>query len=145
MHKHKFTINIQASKESVWSALWDDTTFRDWAGIIDEGTYIEGELREGNKIQFISSVNGYGVTSYIEKITPNEYILFKHMKDTKGHGTEVRDDEWTGGSDSYTLTEHNGTTTLIVEMDLPREQEELFNIRVPQTLERIKVLAEGKE
>jgi len=52
-----FSIIIKAPKEKVWNTLWDDNTLRNWAGIIDEGTYMVGEIREGNKVRFISSVS----------------------------------------------------------------------------------------
>lgn len=142
MKKIKFSIEIKASKERIWSILWDDTTFRDWASIIDEGTYLEGEMKEGNQIQFISSVNGYGVTSLIEKLKLNEFIIFRHSVDTKESGQQEREKEWTGGMESYFLIEKDRTTTLIIKMDVPKEQEELFNTRIPEVLERIKFLAE---
>jgi uncharacterized protein YndB with AHSA1/START domain len=142
MKELQFSIKINAPKEKVWSTLWDDTTFRDWANIIDEGTYIKGVLKEGNEIQFISSVNGYGVTSLVEKLVPNEFILFKHMADTKESGAQEREKDWTGGTESHSLTEVDGVTTLTVEFDVPTEMEEIFTDRFPKALERIKALAE---
>ena len=135
-----FSIEIDASKERVWATLWDDESFRDWAGIIDEGTYMQGEMIEGNEIQFLSSVNGYGVTSLIEKLTPNEFVLFRHSADTKDSGQQEREKEWTGGTESYTLTDEYGVTTLIVKTDVP---EEMFNSILPRAMERIKAMAEG--
>lgn len=142
MKEIQFSFVIKASKERVWKTLWEDSTFRDWANIIDEGTYMKGEIEEGNEIQFISAVNGYGVTSLIEKLHPNEFVLFRHGADTKESGQQEREKEWTGGTESYSLTEKNGVTTLIVKMDVPKEQEETFAIRFPRALECIKTLAE---
>ena len=142
MKEIQFSIEINATKERVWAILWEDITFRDWASIIDEGTYMKGVMKEGNEIQFISSVNGYGVTSLIEKLNPNKFVLFRHGSDTKESGLQEREKEWTGGTESYSLTEKNGVTTLIVKFDVPQEQEETFNIRFPRALERIKTLAE---
>ena len=143
MKKIQFTIEINTSKERVWKTLWEDITFRDWANIIDEGTYIKGVMKEGNEIQFISSVSGYGVTDLIEKLNPNEFVLFRHAADTKESGQQEREKEWTGGTESYSLAEKNGVTTLIVKTDVPQEQEETFNSRFPRALERIKTLAEN--
>lgn len=143
MHKQEYTTSIKASKERVWQVLWDDESFRDWASLIDEGTYMKGELKEGNVVQFISSHGGYGVSSLVEKLIPAELIVLKHQMDTKDSGESQRDEEWTGGSESYRLTESDGFTTLIFSMDAPPSQEELMSIRVPQALARIKVLAEG--
>ena len=142
MKEIQFSIEVNASKEIVWSTLWDDITFRDWANIIDEGTYMKGVWKEGNEVQFISSVNGYGVTSLIEKLNPNEYLLFRHSVDTKESGQQERKEEWTGGTESYLLIETDGVTTLIVKTDVPQEQEETFNTRFPKALERVKTLAE---
>ncbi|MEI8201315.1 MAG: hypothetical protein WCG21_14755 [Eubacteriales bacterium] len=142
MKKIQFSVEINASKESVWATLWEDATFRDWANIIDEGTYMKGVMKEGNEIEFISAVNGYGVTSLIEKLIPNEFVLFLHRADTKESGQQEREKEWTGGTESYSLTEKDGVTALIVTADIPDELEEIFNARLPKALDRIKTLAE---
>jgi uncharacterized protein YndB with AHSA1/START domain len=142
MKEIKFSIEINASKRRVWTTLWEDVTFRDWAAMIDEGTYMSGVMKEGNEIQFISSVNGYGVTSLVEKLIPNEYVVFRHSADTKETGMLSREKEWTGGTESYSLTETNGVTRLIVKTDVPEELEEIFNTMLPRALERIKALAE---
>ena len=135
----EFAIEINANKEVVWSTLWEDVTFREWASIIDEGTYMKGVMKEGTEIQFISDVNGYGVTSLIERLNPNEFVLFRHAADTKESGELEREKEWTGGAESYSLTEKDGVTTLIIKTDVPKELEEMFNERLPRALERIKV------
>jgi uncharacterized protein YndB with AHSA1/START domain len=145
MKKMQFSTEINASKEKVWKTLWEDATFRDWANIIDEGLYLEGVLKEGNEIQFLSSVNGYGVTSLVEIFRPNEFILFRHNADTKENGEQEREKEWTGAAESYSLTEKDGMTTLTVETDIPQEQEETFNTRLPKALARVKMLAEKKQ
>lgn len=141
----KLSIEINAAKEKVWATLWEDTTFRDWANMIDEGTYLKGIMKEGNEIQFISAVNGYGVISLIEKLVPNEFVLFRHRADTKESGQQERKKEWTGGTESYSLSQKNGVTTLIVKTEVPQEIEEIFNTRLPKALERIKILAQDSE
>jgi len=137
-----FSVIIHAPKEKVWVTLWDDETFRDWSSNIDEGTYILGDLVKGNEIQFISSINGYGVTSLVAELVPNQYILFKHALDTKETGSQVREKQWTGGSESYTLHEMNGLTTLNLRSEIPDELVDLFMIALPNALNRIKYLAE---
>ena len=82
MKEVRFSIDIYATKEMVWNTLWQDRTFRQWAGIIDPGTYMEGSLKEGAEVQFISSVNGYGVTSLVEELVKGEFLLLRHHADT---------------------------------------------------------------
>lgn len=145
MKKLSFSIQINASKVDVWNTLWNKETFQIWANIIDEGTYLVGEMKQGNEVQFISSVNGYWVTSLIEKLLPYQYVSFRHGEDTKELGTKKRDKEWTGGVESYTLTEINGVTTLQIESDIPSELENYFELKLPKVLEQIKLLAEMRK
>jgi uncharacterized protein YndB with AHSA1/START domain len=142
MNEMLFQVHIYAPRQKVWDTLWQDQTFREWAGIIDPGTYMVGELKEGSEVQFISSENGYGVTSLVEKIVPNQYLLLRHSADTQGSGTQERTSEWTGGTESYKLSEENGVTTLIAAFDVPQEMEEYFNTVYPKALEKVKELAE---
>lgn len=144
MKEMQFSIEINAAKVKVWETLWTDATFRQWASIIDPGTYMVGDLKEGNEIQFISSENGYGVTSLVEKLVKNEFLLLKHHADTQESGKREREKEWTGGQESYKLAEKDGTTTLTVAFDVPPELEEYFKDNYPKALERVKVLAERK-
>ena len=145
MQKQQFSIEIQAPRERVWNTLSEDKTFRDWANFIDEGMYMVGEMKEGNEVQFISSVSGYGVTSLVEKLVQNEFVSFRQMADTKNSGEREREKEWTGGTESYSLAENDGVTTLTVDIDVPPGQEETFKVRFPKALERVKILAEKKE
>jgi hypothetical protein len=101
-----------------------------------------GELKVGNEVQFISA-NGYGVTTLVEKLTDQAYILFRHQADTKEEGKQEREKEWTGGKESYTLTEKNGSTTLTVAYDIPPSQEAYFKENFPKALGKIKELAEA--
>jgi uncharacterized protein YndB with AHSA1/START domain len=143
MKELQFSIEINAKKEKVWDTLWQDKTFREWAGIIDPGTHMVGDLKEGNEIQYISG-NGYGVTSLVEKLTPGEFLLLKHSADTQDGGKQEREKEWTGGTESYSLAEKDGTTTLTLAFDVPLELEEYFTVNYPKAFERVKVLAENK-
>ena len=145
MQTMNFSIKIKTPRTKAWNSLWEDKTFRDWANVVDEGLYMVGEMKEGNEVQFISSVSGYGVTSLIEKLTPNEFVSFRQIADTKESGGQKREKEWAGGTESYSLTEEDGVTTLTVELDVPHEQEETFKVRFPKALERMKILAEQKE
>jgi hypothetical protein len=144
MKEVQFSIEINATKEKVWDTLWQDETLREWAGIIDPGTYMVGDLKEGNEVQYISG-NGYGVTSLVDKLTPGEFLLLRHHADTQESGKREREDQWTGGKESYSLAEKDGTTTLTVAFDVPPELEEMFKVSYPKALERVKVLAERKK
>lgn len=142
MEEAQFYIEIHAPKEKVWNTLWQDETFRQWAGIIDPGTYMRGDLQEGREVQFISAENGYGVTSLVEKLVPEEFLLLRHRADTQNTGQQEREKQWTGGTESYSLQEKDGTSTLTVTFGVPAELEEYFQINYPKALALVKTLAE---
>lgn len=142
MNEMQFRVEVHASKEKVWDTLWRDETFRQWASLIDPGTYMVGELKEGSEIQFISAENGYGVTSLVEKLVPGEFLVLRHEADTQDNGQHKRAKEWTGGKESYTLREKDDVTTLTISFDVPPELEEYFRNNYPKALEQVKILAE---
>lgn len=139
----QFSIDINATKEKVWNTLWQDETFRQWASIIDPGTYMVGTLKESEEVQFISAENGYGVTSLVEKIVPNEFLLLRHQADTQDTGQKERKNEWTGAAESYALIEKDGITTLAVAFGVPPNLEEYFAANYPKALQQVKTLAEA--
>lgn len=139
----QFTVEIKATKETVWNVLWQDETFRQWAGIIDPGTHLVGELKQGNEVQFISA-NGYGVTSLVAELRENEFLLLKHQADTKKSGQQERDKEWTGGEESYALEEQNGTTIVTAAFDVPPDLADYFTENYPKALDKVKKLAEER-
>ena len=143
MQTLRFSVDITSSKQNVWHTLWDDSTFRDWAGVIDEGTHMVGEMTEGHTIEYISA-SGYGVTSLIVKLVPEESVMLRHLADTMDNGNGIREDEWTGGTENYTITEHDEVTTLTIELTVPDGQTDTFKDRMPKALERVKSLAESK-
>ena len=144
MKEMQFSVDIDATKEKVWNTLWRDETFRQWAGIIDPGTHMVGELKVGNEVQFISA-NGYGVTSLVKKLTVGEFLLLNHRADTQDAGEQEREKEWAGSEESYRLMEKGDTTVLTVNFGIPPKLEEYFKVAYPKALERVKKLAERKE
>ena len=142
MKEMKFTTDIRASRQKVWDVLWHDDTFREWAGIIDPGTYMVGDLEVGSEIQFISSENGYGVTSLVEDLVHGELLVLNHRADTQNTGASEREKEWTGGTEVYSLAQSGDITTLVVAIDVPVDMEDYFSVNYPKAVERIKQLAQ---
>lgn len=144
MKEMQFSITIDAARERVWDTLWHDETFREWAGIIDPGTYMVGDLKKGSEIQFISSENGYGVTSLVEDLVEGEFLSLRHSADTQEQGKREREKEWSGGLEKYALEEVNGVTIVSATFDVPAEMENYFRSTYPKALQRVKELAERK-
>lgn len=143
MKEMQFSVAIEANKVVVWDTLWRDETFRQWASVIDPETYMVGELKQGSEVQFISADGGYGVTSMVETLIDNEYLVLRHSADTQDEGSRGREKEWTGGTEVYSLTEKDGVTTVSVAFDVPINMTAYFTLNYPKALGVVKELAEN--
>ena len=143
MKEMQFSVAIKANKVVVWDTLWRDETFRQWASVIDPETYMVGKLKQGNEVQFISADGGYGVTSVVETLIDNEYLVLRHSADTQDEGSREREKEWTGGAEVYSLTEKDGVTTVSVTFDVPINMAAYFTLNYPKALDTVKELAEN--
>ena len=47
-------ITIAARREAVWHVLLDDAMFRRWSASFAEGSYSEGDWRQGGTIRFLT-------------------------------------------------------------------------------------------
>lgn len=142
--KLHFSLQINAPKETVWQTLWDDKTYRMWTSVFSEGSYAVSDWEEGSKILFLNA-NGDGMFSTITKQITNEFISFKHLGIVKNNVEQPADEEtkkWSGATETYSLKETKGTTTLLVEMDSNDEFKDYFNKTFPKALESVKIIAE---
>lgn len=145
MEKKEFKIAINAPRERVWKVLWDDANYRAWTRVFTEGSYAVSDWKEGSKVLFLSP-DGSGMVSMVAANRPNEYMSFKHLGEVKNGVEDVSSEkvkEWSGAMENYTLTETNGATELVVDMDLNDEHKDYFIKTWPKALEQVKVLSES--
>ena len=144
MERVKFNVNINAPKEKVWNVLWKDDTYRKWTSVFSEGSKAVSDWKEGSKIQFLDAKND-GMYSTITKCIENEIMNFTHIGVVKD-GVEQPLDEatknWSGSAENYGLSETDGITTLVVEMDIIPEYLDYFNKTFPLALDLVKKLSE---
>lgn len=145
MKKVNFSVKINAPKEKVWKALWDDASYRKWTGVFSEGSHAVTDWKEGSSVLFLGG-EGDGMFSTIAKNIPNEFMSIRHLGIVKGGKEQPDDDEtkkWSGALENYTLQEKNGLTEVHIEMDMSEEHENYFNETFPKALAALKSLAEG--
>jgi uncharacterized protein YndB with AHSA1/START domain len=141
MHKLSFQVDINAPREKVWNALWEDRNYRNWTSVFSEGSYAETDWKEGSKIKFMGP-DGGGIYSLIAENRPNEYMSFKHLGELK-NGVEQPASDWSGSMENYTLEERGGVTTVMVDIDVTDDFQDYFNKTWPKALEKLKEIAEG--
>ncbi|HET6245401.1 MAG: SRPBCC domain-containing protein [Bacteroidetes bacterium] len=144
MKKLKFSINIKASKEKIWSVLWDDKSYRVWTSVFSQGSYVQTDWKEGSKVLFLTP-KGDGMYSEIVTNRPNEFMAFKHIGEVKNSKEQPIDEKtstWTGSLENYLLQNEGEFTKLIVELDAFADFQDYFNETFPKALEKVKELSE---
>lgn len=144
MNKQQYTIDINAPREKVWAILWQDDAYRKWTAAFAEGSHAISDWNEGSKVLFLGEGGAGGMVSRIAKMVPNEFMSFEHLGEVRDGIEDTESDrvkQWAGAHENYTLTEENGVTRLVVEIDLSDEFAEMFKEMWPKALANIKALA----
>ncbi len=141
INRLEFSIDIKADKNTIWEALWNENSYREWASVFFEGSYaVTNGWKEGSKVHFLAPDQS-GIYSIIEKHIPNNIIRFKHIGKVTGGKEQPIDEEtkqWSGATETYTLTEGKNATTLEVKIDVMDEHLEFMTRTFPQALKKIK-------
>ena len=141
LNRLQFSIKIKADKSRIWRALWDDSSYREWASIFFEGSYMIANNWENGSTVFFLSPDQSGIYSIIESHIPNTSISLKHIgKVLKGKEQPIDNEtkKWTGATEIYTLTEETDSITLSVQIDVLDEHLDFMTSTFPRALEKIK-------
>lgn len=144
MENQEFKIRIDATREKVWSILWDDVTYRQWSSVFSEGSWAATDWQKGSKVLFLDD-NYCGMVATIAEIIPNEFMSFKHLG-TVDDGEEDTESEhvkeWAGALENHTLETVDGKTELTINIDVTEEFKDYFLNVWPEAMKKIKELAE---
>ncbi|MFD1258995.1 SRPBCC domain-containing protein [Mucilaginibacter terrae] len=149
MEKLTFSKTINASRQTVWNILWSDTTYPEWTSAFCEGSHMITDLQKGSKVLFLDG-KGSGMVSMVAEKREPEYLSFEHLGEVK-NGIEDTESEqvkmWAGAHENYTLTETEGQTHLLVDLEsvgMPDEFQDYFLKTWPVAMNKIKELSEEK-
>lgn len=145
MEKINFSTSINAPREKVWKVLWDDASYREWTSAFAEGSYAQTDnWKEGTKVLFLGP-GGSGMVSKVASNKPFSYMSFEHLGEVTDGVEDTLSEKvkaWAGARENYTLSDDNGTTKLIVDMDITEEFKDYFLKAWPLALGKVKELAE---
>ncbi len=135
----KFKTYIDAPREKVWEALWNDDNYRQWTEAYTPGSHAISDWNESDPIRFMDAKNN-GMFGVIETKIDNEVMVFKQLGDVLD-GVEMKR-EWAGAREQYFLLERDGKTKLKVSVDVLKEYVDYMNETTPKALEKLKHIAE---
>lgn len=146
MLKISFSKKIHAPASKVWDVLWTDSTYRKWTSVFHEGSYAVSDWKEGSEILFLAP-NGDGMYSKIASNIPNKFMSFQHIGNVKNlvkQPLNAESEPWTGSFENYTLTEKDGFTEVLVELDVDSTFADFFKDIFPKALDIVKELSENE-
>ncbi|MFT3677662.1 MAG: SRPBCC domain-containing protein [Chitinophagaceae bacterium] len=142
----EFVKMINAPREKVWKALWEDANYREWTAAFAEGSCAVTDWKQGSKILFLDA-KGEGMVSEVAEARPNEFMSIRHLGTVK-NGVEdtssPESQEWSGGYENYLLQTEDGQTKLTVTMTsaIPEDFVAYFQNTWPKALDKLKQVAE---
>jgi uncharacterized protein YndB with AHSA1/START domain len=141
METLEYTIEIDATPEKVWTALWDETSYRQWTSAFTKGSFYLGTWEEESMMKFLDPENN-GMFSRVLKNDPNKEMVFLHLGEIFD-GVEVPQD-WGDATETYLLEETEEGTKLIARIKTSEEFKEFFEDKFPQALQNVKNLSENQ-
>ncbi|MBS3913371.1 MAG: SRPBCC domain-containing protein [Bacteroidetes bacterium] len=151
MNKLQFKASIHAPVTKVYDIMLGITsksTYEQWTALFNPTSTYEGSWEKGSKMLFIGTDEKGekgGMVSEIADNVPNRFISIRHYGLVQANaeiteGPEV--EKWANGFENYTFEEHNGSTTLTVDLDTTEEFVDYMNETYPQALEKLKEICE---
>lgn len=129
--------------------MLDDKPYREWTAAFNEGSYYKGSWEKGSKILFLGpdpkTGKEGGMSSRIAENKPYEFISIKHVglvSDGVEDTTSEEAKKWAPAYENYTLTQKDGSTEVLVDLDVDERYAEMFEKMWPDGLKSLKEIAE---
>ncbi|MBZ8142456.1 ATPase [Rubrivivax gelatinosus] len=141
----RFQIDIEAPVSTVFRTMLDPGCYRQWASAFAEGTYYEGEWRQGGRLRFLAP-SGDGMLSEVAEHRPDECTSIRHLGMIAGGAEDTSSDmarAWASARETYRFVALPGGTRVEVEQDATEEFVAYLADAWPKALQQLKALCEG--
>lgn len=146
-----YIINIDAPASKVYNimlGLDNKKTYEAWTALFNPTSTYKGSWEKGSKIVFVGideQGNMGGMIAKIAENIPNKSIVIKHygiLENDKEIIDGPKVENWAGASENYSFSEHNGTTSITVDVDANDEFMTYFDETWPKALNKLKEICE---
>lgn len=144
MENLRFSVDVDAPAQHVWNTMLGLESYREWAGAFQEGSTYEGGWNEGDEIRFLGpgeDGKASGLLGIVIANRPHEFVSIRYLGEIE-NGVEHREGPAVGLHESYSFSEADGVTTLVVELEVPTEWAEDMRGMWSKAIVRIKRMAE---
>lgn len=144
METLRFSVDVDAPARHVWNVMLGLDTYREWTGAFHEGSTYEGGWNEGDEIRFLGPNDDgtpSGLFGTIVENRPHEFVSVRYLGEIE-NGVENPVGPAAGLHESYSFSETDGSTTLVVELEVPDEWAHDMQSMWSEAIVRINHLAE---
>jgi len=143
MKKLNKEIEISASREKVWTVLVEKSYNDNWLSFFSAGTTASTDWIEGHKIIFTDNSNN-GIIGKVTAKQPYEFIKITY-EGVIENGVENYESEMakamSGTEETYELSDSNGTTKLVISVDMGEDYFDEMSVAWDAALQRISELS----
>lgn len=151
----QFKTDINAPVATVFDIMLGKETFKQWTSVFNPSSdfetsesEVEGSWKKGSKILFIGiSKEGKreGMVGWVRENIPHQFVSIEYTGIVDGdlEITEGPVAEAWQGFENYTFEDHNGSTTVTVDVDVNDEMIDYFTKTYPKALEKLKAICEA--
>jgi uncharacterized protein YndB with AHSA1/START domain len=147
MKKLSYSISIDAHRTHIWNTILAPGKYEQWVKAFSDNSSFAGKWGQGETVRFVDPNLG-GTKAIVEIFEPYDRIVVKHVAMIAEDGREETDSDiakqWIGTIEKYVFAEHNGQTTLTIEMDTHQAFVDMFDACWPKALEKIKIISEDE-
>ena len=140
-----FSIDVRASRQTVWETLLGRESYRIWTTEFADGSYFEGTWEAGTRMRFLVP-SGEGMVAEVAEHRSQEYLSLRHLGFVKD-GVEDTESEmvkaWAPAFENYSLSYAGLSAHLAVDIDVTPEFEEYMLKVWPKALARLKAMCEA--
>jgi hypothetical protein len=144
MIKLEYSIKINANKAHVWKTMLEPGKNEQWVKAFSEGSRFEGKWEQGATVRFVDPAMG-GTKAILEIVDPYDGIRAKHIAMITDDGKEETDNDtarrWIGTTEKYEFFEHQGQTTITIEMNTHSSFVDMFDACWPKARDNMKRLS----
>lgn len=139
-----FRIDINATPDKVWNALWQPSNYEKWTVAFSAGSTMQSDWKVNGRTLFLGAAGEAMVSTIVALNKPFE-VVFEHIGFIEnGREALFRDvaKEYDGAKESYSLTEKDGKTTLTASVQTSEAHKASMNNGFTKGLEIVKQIAE---
>jgi uncharacterized protein YndB with AHSA1/START domain len=143
-----FAIEINANVEKVFKLMLDNKSYSEWTSVFNPSSHYKGSWEKGSKIMFLGTDHdgsSGGMSSRIKENIRNRFLSIEHLGIIQ-NGKEIfsgpKVEEWEGALENYTFINNNGSTLLMIDLDVAPAYQTYFEEMWPKALLMLKSICE---